>query len=462
MEPKDLRFGGGAAATMLHPLVALALLVTIVLILVWPRRRVIIPWLLLVFLTPVSQVIVLGGVHFTIYRIAIIFGLIRLALGGRQEGERRLAGGFTRIDWAFTLCMIALFVAFCFQWMVEAAVIKACGNLLDSLGGYFVLRYLIRDGKDVRRAVKVLAVIALVEGVCMLNELISHRNIFGLLGSTWLVSFRDGKPRAMGSFAVYLTAGVFGATLVPLLIWLWGEGKKSRRFAIAGLVGATLMTITCNSSTPVLAYGAGIGALCFWPMRGRMREFRWGVGFTVIGLHLVMKAPVWALIQRIDLTGASTGYQRYQLVNQCILHFSDWWLMGVKDYNTWGFDMWDLSNQYVRLAVTGGLGALVTFILVISRSFSRLGTARRRTDGGRRKQWYFWCLGAALMANVVAYCGVEYFDQMQFAWYALLAMIVAAVSEVGKGTGKRTDAKPATEDQALEAEPERELVAAQN
>jgi len=189
------------------------------------------------------------------------------------------------------------------------------------------------------------------------------------------------------------------------------------------------MTVTSNASTSLLAYVGGIVGLCFWPMRRRMREFRWGIVITLIGLQMVMKAPVWALIQRIDLTGSSSGYQRFELVNQCILHFSDWWLMGTVNYNKWGFDMWDLSNQYVADAVTGGLAAIVPFILVISRSFGRLGNARRRAAGDSKKQWYFWCLGAALFAHVVAYVGIGYFDQMQFAWYALLAMVPAATSE---------------------------------
>jgi hypothetical protein len=34
-----------------------------------------------------------------------------------------------------------------------------------------------------------------------------------------------------------------------------------------------------------------------------------------------------------------------------------------------------------------------------------------------------------VFAHVVAYFGIGYFDQMQFAWFALLAIICVAVSE---------------------------------
>src|SRR5262249_45820233 len=159
----------------------------------------------------------------------------------------------------------------------------------------------------------------------------------------------------------------------------------------------TVVTVASNSSTPFLAYAAGIVGLCFWPLRRRMRTFRWGISLLLIGLHLVMKAPVWALIQRIDLTGSSSGFHRYMLVDQCIRHFTEWWLIGVKTYDQWGSDMWDLSNQYVAYAVTGGLATVAAFILVISRSFGRLGKARKAARDDRKRQWLLWCLGAALV-----------------------------------------------------------------
>jgi hypothetical protein len=114
------------------------------------------------------------------------------------------------------------------------------------------------------------------------------------------------------------------------------------------------------------------------------------------------------------------------LVDGCIRHFSDWWLIGVKDYDTWGWDMWDLCNQYVAYAFTGGLATLIFFILIISRSFGKIGVARRAAAGLKPQEWMLWCLGAALLAHVVGYFGIGYFDQMQFSWYALLAMISAA------------------------------------
>ena len=59
-----------------------------------------------------------------------------------------------------------------------------------------------------------------------------------------------------------------------------------------------------------------------------------------------MKAPVWALIQRIDIVGGSSGWHRYELIDQCIKHFSDWWLMGVKVILLLGATIWAISPMH--------------------------------------------------------------------------------------------------------------------
>lgn len=72
--------------------------------------------------------------------------------------------------------------------------------------------------------------------------------------------------------------------------------------------------------------------------------------------------------------------------------------------------------------------SLVFLVAVISRSFGRIGTARKCAEGDRKQEWFLWSLGAALLAHVIAFCGISYFDQMQVAWYAFLAMISAATA----------------------------------
>jgi hypothetical protein len=194
------------------------------------------------------------------------------------------------------------------------------------------------------------------------------------------------------------------------------------------------MVITSNASTSWMAVGGGLVGLAFWPLRKRMRLVRWGLALTLVALHLVMHGPVWSLIARVDLTGSSSSYHRYYLVDNCIRHFSDWWLLGYKYYNDWGWDMWDTCNQFVDVALRGGLVTLVCYIAIFSRSFGAIGTARKRVNGNRREQWLLWCLGSVLFANVVSSFGINYMAQLLMSLFPLLACISVATFEAMHAT----------------------------
>jgi hypothetical protein len=430
VEPEHLRFGGGATHTVLHPLVLVALLVAIAVIFVRPRKYGIVPFLLIAVLVPFGQVVVLHRLHFTVYRILVLVGLIRLAASRSPSARGRLAGGFNSIDLVFAGWALLALTTFSLQWMKAQALIKSLGSLLDALGGYFVLRFLIQDREDVRQAMKAFAIIAVLLAACMINEQLTHKNIFGLLGGlpTVAVAVRYGRVRSMGAFQDYITAGVFGATLLPLFAWFWSDAK-SRIVGSLGMVGATAMTVTSHSTTPLLAYLAGIAGLCFWPLRKHLGAFCWGLVLAAVGLQLVMARPLWTLIELVDLTGASASHHRFMLVDNFVRHFGDWWLLGSKNYDQWGWHMWDIANQYVACAWTGGLATLLLFVAIIWMSFARLGKARKLVEHNRSEAWFLWCLGAALFSHVVAFFGVMYFDQIQVSWYALLAIISTATFE---------------------------------
>jgi hypothetical protein len=333
------------------------------------------------------------------------------------------------IDKALVLYVFSGLLTFTLLWRESAAFVDRLGFLYNAFGIYFLLRLLYRDEEDIDRTIKVFALICAVLAVCMVTEQFTGRNLFSVFGGVPEFTFvREGKLRSQGPFAHPILAGTFGATLLPLFLGLWWQNKKARAAAVLGIISATVITITSASSTPLMGYFAGILALCFWPLRRHMRLLRWGVVICLVGLHMVMKAPVWALIGRVDLVGGSSGDHRYELVNQFIMHFGDWWLLGVKEAGKWGFDMSDLSNQFVETGVTGGLLTLVLFVAIIVYCFKRLGDALAASQDNPRAERRLWALGAALFANVAAFFGISYFDQTMVSWYTLVAMIVAATT----------------------------------
>jgi hypothetical protein len=428
MPPEHLQFGGGAEETAIHPLVLVYLLIAILLVLILPRRKAITPFLIAFFTIPLGQVFVMGGFHFTALRILILAGLARRVFSVRKSSDGKNVVGFGGVDWPVLFWSISAAVCFCLEYRETGALVRQAGNLIDTLGGYLVVRFLIPDREAMLRTFKTLAAVSVILGICMVAEQIVHRNVFGYLGGISVdVVVRNGKLRS-GATLGCLHAGAFAGVLIPVFVWLWKEGK-SRMVASAGLLGATAMVFTSNSSTSYMAFGASFVGLAFWPLRNRMRLVRWGLVCMLVGLHMVMKAPVWALIQRIDLTGSSSGSQRYELVDMTIRHFSDWWLLGTKAYVDWGWDSWDLCNQFVAVALTGGLLTLIFYLAIFKVSFSSIGTARRLVAGIREQEWLLWCLGSSLFATVVAHFGINYMAQLIMGFFPLVASIFVATSE---------------------------------
>jgi len=444
VQPENLKLGGGAAGSVMHPAVMVALLIAILLILLMPKRNAIVPLLVIAFLVPLGQQFTVGGVHLLALRIVIFFAVIRGMLSARSPEGHRFAGGFGGFDkifltWTF-YHVIAFLVLFSF---LPAAWINQFGFLWDILGGYLAVRLLIQDETDIQRVIRTLAYISAILAMCMLTERFFTINVFGLLGgdTRFIPEMRDGLVRAQATFSHPLLAGTFGATVMPLFILYWHSGK-SKLEAMMGAISATIMVICASSSTPVLAYAAGIGAICFWPFRKHMRLFRWGIAIVLVTLQLVMKAPVWFLISHISLFGSSSSDHRAYLVDVFIRHFNDWWLVGTNAAGTWGWDMWDTSNQYVAEGESGGLVAFVCFIAMISYAFGRIGKARKAVEGDLAREKYFWILGAALFSHVVGFFGISYFDMSRMSWFALLVMILAATAPV-LATNEKTELQPA-------------------
>lgn len=429
MRPENFRFGGGVEQTVLHPLVLVAMLIGMALLLFLPRKYAVTPLLVLAFLVPCGQQIVIHGVHVFVLRFVILAGWVRFSFSRYRS---RIAGGVGTFDKLFLAWAFLHILTFLLLFREMGALVNQMGFLWDYLGGFFLLRFFIRNDEDIERVIKLLSGIVATLAVAMVYEHYKGLNPFGLLGGVTLIpEMRSGLYRAQGPFAHALLAGTFGATLLPLFLWLWIQGK-SRALASVGVIASSAMAVAANCSTPLLAYAAAVGGICMWPLRRQMRLILLGLVMGLVGLHLVMKAPVWYLIAHVDVVGGSSSDHRAQLLNLFITRIGDWWLIGTDSNPNWGWGMWDTANQYVAEGWTGGLATLVCFFGLIVLAFRRLGAARRAVSGDPRREWYFWLLGSAMFAHVVAFFGISYFDQTRVLWFTLLAIISAAVVPVLK------------------------------
>lgn len=430
MIPNNYFLGGGPGETLMGPVGAAMMLVAIALMFALSRKYIIVPALLAVFLVPGGEVVVLGGAHLMPIRIVALFGLIRMGWLHYSSRGSLFAGGFNPVDKAFFWCTLAHSAAFILLWRTTGAVTNQLGFLLGEIGLYVVVRFLIRDDEDIYRVVKTLAVVAAINACGMIYERMRVQNLFGLVigGVDAVPLIREGRIRSQGAFGHAILAGTFGAMLLPLFVLLWTDAR-AKALAVVGVISSVIMVLTSASSTPLMAIFGVIVATCCWPIRRSMRIVRWAIALTLIALHLVMKAPVWFLIARVDMVGGSASFDRANLIDVFVRHFFDWWLVGTRDIGSWGWSMWDLSDMYVSKGESGGLISLIFFIAIITRSFGRIGKARKSVQG-RKREWFMWLLGAALYANVMAFFGVSYWDQTAAAWFVLLAIISAATVSI--------------------------------
>jgi hypothetical protein len=437
--PADIyRIGGGADATILNPIVMVALLIVMAFILVLPRKYIFLPILFTAILAPFGQQVVFMGWHWFIPRILITCGLIRMTSAKMFSRAEIVPGGFNNIDKIFVIWASVRAIATVLLFLEPQAVVNQAAFLIDDVGGYLLFRYLIRDEEDLVRGLKVFAVVVGILAVTMTIEQINQQSVFRYLGADFVSIERGGEIRAQGPFEGPIPAGAFGATLFCLFVWLWRSGKANL-LGMVGTIGSLLIVYTSKSSTPLLGVVAGIVAILVWPLRNNMRLIRWGMIVALLCLQLVMVQPVWFVINHVSLVGGNSSYHRAMLVDQFIRHFSDWWLLGSRSTASWGFDMWDQANQFVKEGESGGLATFVLFLMLISRSFGRLGSARRISEGDSQNEWLCWMLGGALLSHIVCFFGNSFSDQSIHGWIFLLVIISVATTPILDGPDEEGD-----------------------
>jgi len=391
------------------------------LMLVLPRRWAIVPLFLVAFFLTLAQRVIIFGLNFPMTRLIILVGFVRLFLQSPNRHPKLDAIGKAMILW-----VIASITTYTLLWQSWGALINRLGVAYDALGLYFLVLGFVVDFEDIERVIKAFAFVSILIAVAMLVERATGRNAFAVFGGVPLVTdIREGRLRCQGAFLHPIMAGTFGAALFPLFVSL-GWGRKHKVLAVLGVTAATIIMITSSSSGPLLSYLAGIVGFCMWPLRKRMRAIRWGILLAIIGLHAVMKAPVWALVGRASIVPGSTAYQRAFLIDQFIRRFGEWWLVGTtstRDWGPWYLETQDLTNQYIRVGVDGGLITLALFILVVGLCFRAVGRARKAFENQPAMERLCWAFGVSLFVHMTAFMGVSYFDQVIVVWYAGLALI---------------------------------------
>ena len=408
----------------MNPVLMLFAAVLMVAQLVLPRRFAFVPLMVAVSQfqsAPVIQV----GVSFTTWKLVILAGLFR------AMRER---------TFSFSLRQpLDLLIALWSGWIILSGfahhptdhnpITIRLSMIFDFAGSYLYARSFIQDRDDILRFAKCLALVMLPLAFEAIAEKAMHKNFYTMIAGTeqW-VEIRGGRVRAAGPFSHPILLGTFAATSMILLGSLWYE---DRRRMLVGAGACAVVVLCSGSSGPIMTIFTGLMAIGLWRWRERLGLIRKCAIAGLIALQLVMHAPVWYLMSRIDLAGGSTGWYRAALIDTVVDHLSEWWLVG-SDYTRhwlgsgvyWSKDQIDITNYYVGMGVTGGLLLLLLFLAILFRAFQLLGRGMTQLRlASDRDEFILWCVGASLFAHCFAFVSVNYFDQSN----AALSLVLGTV-----------------------------------
>ncbi|MEJ2147329.1 MAG: hypothetical protein P8020_19570 [Acidobacteriota bacterium] len=371
------------------------------------RRQVVGPALAVgMILLPLAARVVIYGVDLDLFRVLLIVVGFRILLSGQFKEIQ-----WGRADRFILLWVLTSVVAKTILFGTMSALINRVGFAIDILGTLLAFRFALDDSERVDAVIRTFAWCSIPICLAMIAEQLTGWNAFSWLGANWRIAVREGGIRSQGPFSHPILAGTFGAACFPFAVYLYARGWKT----LGVVTGLSMIAIALlpRSSGPVISLMAAVGLLLAWFWRRRMRALVWGAIAMMIFLQLVMKAPIWALMARAAVFGASTAWHRYFLFDSFIRHWPNWVLVGSRSTSGWGgaYDhLFDITNMYVFVGVEGGGLALFAFLAVFWRLLRGLGQASEHWQ--LPGSYSLWIFGAILGVHLVSFFGIAYFDQM--------------------------------------------------
>jgi len=377
---------------------------------------------------PQQQSIEVLGTSLTALRLLEVTALLRLLLRAEWRSVT-----LHRLDFWFAATY--LYAMGVFLLRSDLGQTEVIGRSLDALICYAMFRVAIRTVDDFAHMLKALAWTMVPYVGLLVIEVTSGRNPFAQLGawSSW-VELRGDRVRAMGSFRNPSLLGTLGACFLPLYLAL----MRRQGTAFSGALGATLcvgIVYLSNSGGPTAAAVLGVVAFAGWSIRRAMGGLRALAVLGLIGLALVMKAPIWALLERASAVTGGSGWHRAHLLTMAWTEIDRWWRTGMPLADTVHWFPYvlgitgtaDITNTFLDYGLRAGLPAMLLLIVLLWSGFRRIGrtVTALSAPAQRSDALLLWGLGCALWVHVVTWFGITYFDQTFSLWTLHIAATAA-------------------------------------
>lgn len=379
-----------------------------------PRKYFIVPFILSACFVPTDQRFIIMQLDFTVLRILVAASIFRVILNNEMIPIKWNKFDKVLLVWAFYGALI-----YSLQWSTLEAVINRLGMLFDVLGLYWLFRQKIRSWDDIKFVIKVLAIGMIILSPFVFIELTTKHNPFSILGRVF-TNVREERLRCQAAFPHSIMLGVFCATQIPMFIGIARGQKNKMLYYVAGLAAFFIICATA-SSTPILVLMVGLFVATGFRWRYLTKYLFITLIVVLIAMHIIMDAPVWHLLSRINVVGGSTGWHRYNLINQAMEHINEWIFIGSRSTAHWGFGLEDVTNQFILEGLRGGFATMAIFIAMIFIGMKSILHLSLKVDDPY-KRYLSWCCFVAILTHCFAFFSVSYFGQTTMLWYMMLAV----------------------------------------
>ena len=344
------------------------------------------PVVILLFglLLPVEVRLNFFGQTFYAYRIACLLVMpwvVHQLLAGRLQ--------FKLNDILVLLAAVWMVLAFVMVDGLSSGLASGLAIAMDVLIPYLAVRLSIRSYDQVRHLLVILAPIALVLGVLMAVEAITHfrvirsgaQAIFGQMGAAeyggefsqgtqWVTRF--GLLRATGPFSHPILAGVFFSALLPMYYFSRLRGWPLVSGMAAGLAGF----FSLSSAAFLAMFMFVVLALYDWA-RKAITFLNWpifvGVTAAVLTvLHFVSQNGLISVLIRYTLD-PMTGYYRLLIWDYGSVANYPWFGIGHREYVGLEWMTGSVDTVWLAMAIRHGLA--VPLLLGLAMILAILGLA---------------------------------------------------------------------------------------
>ncbi len=397
---------------------------------------------------PISQSLQVFGVNLFAMRFVEIAAVARIVF--KKEFSLFIWNGIDRV-----FVLVYAYTILVYLGRSTDGIANLIGAAVDAHLCYFAFRVLIRDFEDFKSFLRTFVLLLGPFTVLVLIETFQGQHIFAGMGLNSPEMMREGRIRSIGSFDHPSLLGTLGASFMQIYIGLWCA-RINRLYAFIGIMLCATIVWASNSGGPISCVLYGWLGWILWFNRKNMQWFRRGLVAALCLVALIMKAPIWFLIAKLGAITGGDSWHRAAVIDKFYQHLDEWWLVGMPIEGT---KYWlatynptvggiDLTNNYLALGLTAGLGAIALYILLLVRGFSYIGNAllivRNNGESDKSFEFLLWGLGVIHTVHILNWLAITYYDQTYVFWLLQLAVLSTLSDMIIRSGSKFSTINPCT------------------